>query len=365
MKNNMFLQIVSWSAAVIAVLMIIFTILPIWPTNIWWIRDMGFPRVQVLIMLLLTAIPLALWFRDHDLKFSIAIVAFFCALYQVYEIFPYTAIAPVESEEAEMNDSTRQVSFMVANVLMKNRNAPELFRIIEEYDPDIFVGVETDRWWTTEISAELKERYPHMVMEPIDNTYGIIVCSRYELVNPQVRYLVIDTIPSVITDVRLPNGDEFRLYAVHPLPPLPGMDTEERDAELLMVAKMVKKDSTTPSIVLGDLNDVAWSRTTKRFQEISGMLDPRRGRGMYNTFSAEYFFLRYPLDHIFHTKQFRLISLDRLDAWGSDHFPMAGTFSYEPEKQHEQDAPESDPEKEQEAEEDIQKGLEKSRNGGE
>ena len=83
-------------------------------------------------------------------------------------------------------------------------------------------------------------------------------------------------------------------------------------------------------MVFGDLNDVAWSDTSRLFQRISGLLDPRVGRGLYNTFHANYPLFRYPLDHIFHSTDFLVCELKVLPHMGSDHFPVYGKFQYAP-----------------------------------
>jgi endonuclease/exonuclease/phosphatase (EEP) superfamily protein YafD len=85
------------------------------------------------------------------------------------------------------------------------------------------------------------------------------------------------------------------------------------------------------------LNDVAWSRTNYLFQNISGLLDPRIGRGFYHTFHAKLPLIRFPLDHFFHSNHFRLVDFRRLDYFGSDHFPVYIKLSYEPEAEIEQE----------------------------
>jgi endonuclease/exonuclease/phosphatase (EEP) superfamily protein YafD len=49
--------------------------------------------------------------------------------------------------------------------------------------------------------------------------------------------------------------------------------------------------SHRPALVAGDLNDVAWSHTSRLFRRIAQMLDPRVGRGIYSTFHVRYWFL--------------------------------------------------------------------------
>lgn len=156
-----------------------------------------------------------------------------------------------------------------------------------------------------------------------------------------MRYLVDAEIPSIRTTFRLRNGQTTRLHALHPKPPEPlrNQDSTPRDAELVLVAKEIAAAAPAPSVVCGDLNDVAWSDTTRIFLRVSGLLDPRVGRGLLNTYNAGNPIFRFPLDHVFHSNHFKLFRLRRLPKVGSDHFPVLIELNLEPDAPAEQPAP--------------------------
>ncbi|MDO4432960.1 MAG: endonuclease/exonuclease/phosphatase family protein [Alysiella sp.] len=162
------------------------------------------------------------------------------------------------------------------------------------------------------------------------------------LKNAQVRYLVRDDIPSITTQIQLPSSEWIHIYCLHPMPPSPteAQEATERDSELLMVGKEIATTKQS-CLVFGDLNDVAWSNSSRLFQRISGLLDPRIGRGLYNTFHAQYWFLRWPLDHIFHSSDFLVTDLKVLPHIGSDHFPVYGKFQFTPQAEYWHNTPEA------------------------
>ena len=318
------------------------TLVPFIRSDAWWIRIFDFPRIQIAAISTLILSGDLAFRKDTSLSGHIIhIVLTLCILYQAYKIRPYTVFARKQVERAKQPHNESTVSLLLANVKMDNRNSILLRQIITEADPDVILIVEADEWWQTEL-RRFATIHRFTVQQPQDNTYGMLLYSRLELVGPEVRFLIEDDVPSIRTAVKLRAGIEIELHCLHPKPPVPQENAQstERDAELMVVGKETK-GKELPVIVMGDLNDVAWSQTTLLFQKISRLVDPRIGRGLYNSFHAGYFFLRFPLDHFFHSTHFRLIRLKRLAYFGSDHFPMYIRLSYEPEAQRQQTAPEA------------------------
>ena len=249
----------------------------------------------------------------------------------------------------------QSLSLMITNVFEDNPNKEGCVKEIQKANPDVVILLETNKLWEQQ-TLELEAAYPYHVRVPLENTYGLLLYSKLELVNAQVKYLVEKDIPSIHTQLILPNGKAVQFYAVHPTPPVPGENirSTERDKELLLVADLAKACSM-PVIVAGDLNDVAWSHTTELFLKMSGLLDPRRGRGFFNSFNAHYPFLRFPLDHAFTSKHFKLKEIRRLNNFGSDHFPIFLSLQYEEEAATQQHSLKPDADEVEEAQEKKEK----------
>lgn len=352
----MWTKIFAWLFGVIAV---VGTVLPLLKHDVWWIRVFDFPRIHLLLFgaaaIVLLLVPFSQIYGPWRIGALVLILA--CFVYQATAMFPYSPLMPKQVHPVD-DASDARLSLLVSNVLMTNREEGRLLRLVQEFDPDMVLTLETDAWWS-EALRSLDPRYPYGVRQPQDNTYGMILHSRLPLDELEVRFLVEDEIPSIKASVRLSNGTPVRLYFLHPKPPYPreAEQTTERDAELLMVGRAVEETDEV-AVVAGDLNDVAWSHTTRLFQRISGMLDPRIGRGMYNTFHAGNPILRWPLDHVFHTKHFKLARLERLPNIGSDHFPIFVELALDGTAPLLHKEPEPDAEDETEAAEKISRARE-------
>lgn len=289
----------------------------------WVFKALEFPRLQKLgiIAVLLTAWAVYWRFTGRIDPFAFGALAL-SAGFLIYKILPYTVLFPKEVKPAPPHDKEDHIKVFTANVFQDNRNYKGLLEQVRRADPDVILLMETDKGWEDGV-GELEKDYPHTLKAPLDNTYGMLFYSRFTLAEGKIRYCVKDDIPCVDAVLQLPSGRTVKIWGLHPEPPAPqeSKNTKEQDKELMKVA-FEARHCKQPALVFGDLNDVAWSHTTILFKKVSKLLDPRRGRGFYNSFSAKHRFMRFPLDYLFCSRHFGLVNMRRLGYNGSDHFPM-------------------------------------------
>lgn len=335
----------------LTLVLVLLTLAPLLHYQAWWIRVWDFPRLQLAILAAGFMLVCLCFSSQHGQALVLALINAGCAAYQCWWIYPYTSFSPKQVKDHRGYSDALRLRVMVSNVLTPNRQAPRLLAQVQAEQPDVLIALETDRWWQSQLDV-LSADYPYSLKCPQDNLYGMHVYSRLPLKDAEIQFLVDDEIPSMHMLVQLDEQTDVRLHCVHPMPPSPTESEEstDRDAELVLVGKSVAS-AVQPVIVTGDLNDVAWSRTTQLFLKISGLLDPRRGRGMFCTFHAGYPFLRWPLDHVFHSQHFVLASIRRLQNMGSDHFPILIDLVYSPLKGKQQESLEKDAEDEADAQE--------------
>lgn len=345
---------------ILCVIVLLATGLPLIDTAAWWIRIFDFPRIQISIFIVLGLI-LAYFFVDFKPAYKISLLVLLAVslIYQLQFVLIYTPLYTSEAKDSNKESAKNSFSLLVVNVRMENEEKESFLRLVEKINPDVLLINEPDQEWSDAIS-KLNVDFPHAIEYPQENTYGMILLSKLPLTESAVNFLVKEDVPSIFTKITLPSGSKVDFYGVHPEPPKPGTDTYERDTELLIIGKRIK-ESKNPTVVAGDLNDVGWSATSKLFRKYSELVDPREGRGLYNTYSVFIPLFRYPLDHIFYSKEFGLVALKKLESIGSDHYPILIELNYEPDLDNTEGLEKTDAKEEADVEEKIEAGKEESK----
>lgn len=316
----------------ISCIFIISSLAPFSKREDWWIRAFDFPYLQFTVLGFICLLSWTIFtFPNTWLSGFLYGFAFVLLIYRLVVIFPYSPLKKVTIPWSQ--HSKGSIRILSANVLMTNDDYEGFLQLVEGTNPDLLLMVEADEHWKNAVK-KLESKYPYNVLYPLDNTYGMLLYSRLELKNAEIRFLIEKDVPSIKCEIALTSGDLIQFYGVHPKPPAPGENdtSTPRDAELVIIGREAR-NSNLPVIVAGDMNDVAWSHTTRLFMRISGLLDPRMGRGFFNTFHADRSMLRWPLDHVFLSHHFRITKLSRQDNFHSDHFPILIEITVNPSAQ--------------------------------
>lgn len=329
------------SLFIFSVLILIVTFLPMTNVSYWWVRDLDFPRLQILIVSFLSLILSVLYFQTTVSFFTILILLV-CVFIDLYRVAPYTFLFPKESAAFTNEESVGSFSLVTANVYINNSKSDALLEAISKVEPDLILLLEPDETFEKKCRV-LEKTYKNHIKLPKDNTYGLLFYSKFKITNYKVEHLTDPEVPSIFAKLLINDDVVLHFVGLHPRPPRPNeTDSDQRDGELMKASHYIEDHSSEPLVVAGDLNDVAWSHTTRLFKRTSKVLDPRVGRGMFNSFPTYFLPLRIPLDRVFHTSSLMLKSLKRLKDIGSDHFPIYVNFAILERKSEKQKAPSPD-----------------------
>ena len=199
--------------------------------------------------------------------------------------------------------------------------------MINKVQPDIFLTMESNSDWESALSV-LDDQYPFRKKIALENTYGMHFYSKLKVDNCKVNYFMANDLPPIEANLTIANKEKLTFFETHPPPPSPTEkdNSKERDGEIIMIGKKVK-EYDTPVVVVGDFNNVAWSKSTRLFKKISGLTDARIGWGFFSTYHANYKLLRFPIDLLFHSNSISIKEFKTLKNIGSDHLPLYCQFS--------------------------------------
>lgn len=300
--------------------------LPLAETDVWWVRMTDFPRLQyaIAMVVLLAALTVAKSIA-FSVRIALATIAVAALSYNTVKLAPYL-VAP--DRTAAQCPDYQTFSIMLANVQMENRNSDELLEIVRRREPDLFLALETNKWWDRQLSP-LSDAMPETSAHIDKDYYGMHVFSRLPLSGTETLFPVERETPSIRTMIELPSDEMVEFVGLHPRPPHPRQSSTGRDAELMWTA-LRARGARTPVVVAGDLNAVPWERSVARLQRIGQLIDPRRIAGLLPTYNAHSWWMTWPLDQVLYQPELELVSMQVLPGFGSDHYPVEVTLCHRP-----------------------------------
>ena len=165
--------------------------------------------------------------------------------------------------------------------------------------------------------------YPHRLLRPTAGPFGIGLLSRRKLkASGASDFGATQFGATLAADVTLQLGNtEVDFIGVHLMPPMSRDWAALRNRQLAMLAARVGKRQR-PTIVCGDFNITPYSPIFSDLLEQSGLRDGRNGRGVQTSWPTYMPLLGIPIDHCLVSPEIGVAASRRLDAFGSDHYPV-------------------------------------------
>lgn len=232
-------------------------------------------------------------------------------------LFPFLPTKDGVSQEVQ----GERIKIVQMNVLTINRHFAAVNGWLLGTDADVIVLEEVNSLWISELTPLLK-KYPYRVARPRNDNFGIAIFSRHPISQSRVVSLPVIPVPAVFLELKF-KGTRIRLAGAHAPPPLSNRAVATRNEGLAMLTLWRLDEPEVPSILAGDLNITPYNARFRKFIRDSGLIDPRRGRGLTPTWPGLLpRQVQVPIDHILHDKKFRTISLETGPRIGGDHLPL-------------------------------------------
>lgn len=232
---------------------------------------------------------------------------------------PATPAGLPRAAAATPHSTAPPLALVTLNVHRLNPDRSAAVAYLRDRAADVVVSIEVDEPWAAALSS-LDDLYPHRLVVPRDDNFGLAVLSRWPLEDARAVELGGTPRPNIVTRVRHAAGP-FLLVATHPTPPYSAAASLENLAQLMAVAD-VAAAATLPCIVAGDFNATPWSHAYRTFAARCGLRDTALGRGVQPTWNARLAVPRIPIDHVFASPDVTVLDRRIGPDVGSDHFPV-------------------------------------------
>ena len=266
-------------------------------------------------------------------RYPVSAILFGVLSYNLFQVL--IPLLPLKA--SSVDPATSQLKILEFNTEFQHNKNFEAF--IAQYgssNPDLLALVEVDKAWINTISAcaELNQALPYK-KNAIDGP-GLALWSRYPIKAVEVRHFGRTHHPRILATLDC-DGRELHVLVAHPTTPQSEAGYKERNAELAVIAKELST-LKAPTLLIGDLNCGPWSEEISDLLAVSGMQDSESGFMPEPSWPARIGRVLphipipplIPIDHIFLSKDFNVLSRATGSSVGSDHLPVSVTAAFGP-----------------------------------
>jgi endonuclease/exonuclease/phosphatase (EEP) superfamily protein YafD len=281
-------------------------------------------RVHLAIFLLIAAIPL-LFLRGFRWNGVMASALGAGAILSVVGIS--TLVGPGASQAAlQPDDETAAVyKLLHLNLRYDNPEHGKVLSLIGRLMPDVVTLNEVSPPWAEKI-ALLAGSYRYRIVCHIDNhAGGVAILSLRPFAEGDGQCLEGGTFATAKLDF---GGYPVEVGAMHLHWPWPFDQAKQIEDLAPLLGAM-----GDAAILAGDLNATPWSAASARVAEAGGMtpVGPWQPTWLYRKLPEFIRFAGLPIDRIFAKGDVDILSVETLEAVGSDHLPVLVEFSVAPE----------------------------------
>lgn len=228
-------------------------------------------------------------------------------------VAPSAGTARADAERARLRVAT-------ANLYAYNERARALAEELAAIDADVIALEElTPRWVDVLESRGVLARYPHRILEPRDDCFGVALLSTRPL-DGSVEDL--GGVPMI--DARVAHGARsVRVIVAHTMPPVHVEEAALWNAQLRVLARLVE-DEPGPLVLTGDLNASPFGRGYRALLD-AGLRGAHEsvGRGLATTWpNGTRALPPMRLDHVLVSRDVAVRSVREGIGEGSDHRPV-------------------------------------------
>lgn len=259
---------------------------------------------------------LALMFRRLGRAAQVGLIV--ACVWNAFDLLPYWL--PTATFQNPAAVTAAPISVVSVNVHSSNKDHARCVAYLRRRQPDLVAILELTPAWARAITA-LADLYPHRLVEPRPDNFGIAVLSRWPLAAAEVRAFGITPFPNAIVLVQPDRGPAFRFVATHPYPPVNAEATRRLRTQLAGLADHLAREGPA-TIVAGDFNATPWSFAFRDFVHTTGLRDSSLGLGLQPTWNARLWLPGIPIDHVLVPPGTTVLRRSVGPDIGSDHLPI-------------------------------------------